>query len=81
MPVPGMDQLQAIVAMLSQLIDWLRPFVHLNLLVKVVLDDSSSASMLPGDSSVYWRTHRNGGGSGKGGGSVSVVGMTSTSRR
>jgi len=40
MPVPGMDQLQAIVAMLSQLIDWLRPFVHLNLLVKVVLDDS-----------------------------------------
>ncbi|TMD36792.1 MAG: hypothetical protein E6I95_02060 [Chloroflexi bacterium] len=35
-----MDQLQAIVAMLSQLIDWLRPFVHLNLLVKVVLDDS-----------------------------------------
>jgi hypothetical protein len=40
MPVPGMDQLQAIVAMLSQLIDWLRPFVHLNLLVKVLLDDS-----------------------------------------
>src|SRR5437899_474777 len=33
MPVPGMDQLQAIVAMLSQLIDWLRPFVHLNLLL------------------------------------------------
>jgi ABC-type cobalt transport system substrate-binding protein len=40
MPVPGMDQLQAIIAMLSQLMDWLRPFVHLNLLVKVVLDDS-----------------------------------------
>jgi hypothetical protein len=40
MPVPGMDQLQAIIAMLSQLMDWLRPFVHLNLLVKVLLDDS-----------------------------------------
>ena len=26
--------------MLSQLMDWLRPFVHLNLLVKVLLDDS-----------------------------------------
>ena len=35
-----MDQVQAIVAMLSQLMDWLRPFVHLNLLVKVLLDDS-----------------------------------------
>src|SRR3979411_1395919 len=40
MPVPGMDQVQAIVAMLSQLMGWLRPFVHLNLLVKVLLDDS-----------------------------------------
>src|SRR5437879_10970679 len=35
-----MDQVQAIVAMLSQLMDWPRPFVHLNLLVKVLLDDS-----------------------------------------
>ena len=35
-----MDQLQAIAAMLGQLMDWLRPFVHLNLLVKVLLDDS-----------------------------------------
>src|SRR6267378_3372325 len=30
-----MDQVQVIVAMLSQLMDWLRPFVHLNLLLKV----------------------------------------------
>jgi len=35
-----MDQLQAIAAMLGQLMDWQRPFVHLNLLVKVLLDDS-----------------------------------------
>ncbi len=38
--MPGLDQLSAVVALLTQLVGWLRPFVHPNLIIKALLDDS-----------------------------------------